>query len=241
MLPLRSPKNLLLTALPEQDYHEIAPHLETVALGMREVVCQPGEALKYAFFPTSSMLSSIIILSNGTAVEAATIGNEGIAGVGLLIKKRASPYRVIQQVRGETLRISADRFEKFLDQSEAMRNIVQRYVFTLLQQTGQNAACNLHHRIRQRMCRWLLQTSDRAGRHDFQITQEFLSEMLGVSRQTINQTARELQEAGLIDYRRGHVIVRDRPRLEQAACACYAIFNETYKRYMNISIQKPPS
>ncbi|MCA9109909.1 MAG: Crp/Fnr family transcriptional regulator [Planctomycetaceae bacterium] len=231
--------NLLLDNLPQNAFRQLTPYLENVSMRIRETICEPGAFQDYAYFPTTSMLSSIIILRNGTTVEAATIGNEGMGGVGLLIKQRASPYRVIQQVDGETLRMSADRFEMLLDEIGPLREMIQRYTFTLLQQTGQNAACNLHHQVEARMCRWLLQTSDRAGRHDFKITQEFLSEMLGVSRQSINVTAKSLQEAGLINYRRGHVIIEDRPRLEDSACECYTVFNDAYERYMNFPIEKP--
>lgn len=234
----RSP-NRLLNRLPQADYALLEPHLESVAIKIREVLCQPGQAQKYAYFPTTSMLSSIILLSDGTAVEAATIGNEGMAGFGLLVKETASPYRVVQQIHGETLRIEARQLQHALASSSLLRDLLQRYVFTLLQQTGQNAACNLHHRIGPRMSRWLLQTSDRAGRHEFNITQEFLSEMLGVSRQSVNGAARQLQEAGLIEYRRGYVAILDRQKLESNACECYAVFNETYARYMHDEIVKP--
>lgn len=233
--------NLLLDNLPQDSFELLAPYLENVSMTIRETICEPGALQDYAYFPTTSMLSSIIILRNGTTVEAATIGNEGMGGVGLLIKQRASPYRVIQQVEGETLRMSADRFESLLDQVAPLHEMIQRYTFTLLQQTGQNAACNLHHRIEARTCRWLLQTSDRAGRHDFLITQEFLSEMLGVTRQSVNVTAKGLQQAGLINYRRGHVIIEDRPRLEASACECYNVFNDVYERYMTFPIEKPVS
>lgn len=184
------------------------------------------------------MLSSIVVLAGGAAVEVATIGNEGMAGVGLLIHERASPYRVIQQVAGESFRIRTERFEEALENCAALRDVVQRYTFTLLQQSGQNAACNLHHRLEERLSRWLLQTSDRAGRVDFHITQEFLSEMLGVSRQTVNGTARVLQDSGLIKYGRGHVVIEDRSGLEAAACECYVVFNQTYERYMKVRLRK---
>ncbi|REJ96371.1 MAG: Crp/Fnr family transcriptional regulator [Planctomycetota bacterium] len=233
------PANRLLAMLPSREFEKIAPKLERVTMELRQVICQPGDPIRYAHFPTTSMLSSIVVLSGGIAVEAATIGNEGMAGVGLLISQRASPYRVIQQVEGETLRISADHFEEALAASRSLRDIIQRYTFTLLQQSGQNAACNLHHPMDRRLSRWLLQTSDRAGRSDFFITQEFLSEMLGVSRQTVNGAARTLQERRLINYRRGHVAIQDRPGLEATACECYAIFNDTYARYMQTTIEKP--
>jgi len=194
--------------------------------------------MEHALFPISSMWSSIIVLSDGGAIEAATIGNEGMVGVGLLINECASPYRVLQQVPGETFRIPVDPFLEILHSSRALHDSLKRYTFTLLQQSGQNAACNLRHRVETRMIRWLLQTSDRADRLEFQLTQEFLSEMLGVSRQTVNATARQLQEEGLIEYRRGFVAIKDRERMEAASCECYRLFNDTYERYMHQELDK---
>lgn len=231
-------RNLLLDSIPNEDFGKLSSHLEPVTLALREVICQPGDPIQHAWFPTNSMMSSIVILIDGTAVEAATIGNEGMAGIGLLVGCCESPYRVIQQVAGDALRVPADLFVEVLEENPSVRKLVQRYTFTLLQQAGQNAACNLHHVVEERMCRWLLQTSDRVGDDEFYITQEFLSEMLGVRRQTINITARTLQDAGLISYRRGNVALRDRPGLEDSACECYEIYNHVYERFMGMPIVK---
>lgn len=231
-------ENLLLRRMQRDDFERIAGDLESVLIAAREIVCEPGEDLPHVYFPTASMLSSIIVLGDGTAVEAATIGREGMGGVAVLVDERKSPYRVIQQVEGEALRIDADRFGILLHESDSLRALVQRYVFTLLQQCGQNAACNLHHPIDARLARWLLQVSDRIGRIDFYITQEFLSEMVGASRQTISSVAGKLQQAGLIEYSRGNVRLRDRARLEEQTCECYVNYNTTYEKYMNAPIEK---
>lgn len=231
-------RNLLLRRMPHSDYDRLAGDLETVTIGAREIVCEPGDDLPHVYFPTSSMLSSIVVISDGIAVEAATIGREGMGGVAVLVNERKSPYRVIQQVRGEAQRIEANRFGNALRASDSLRELVQRYVFTLLEQCGQNAACNLHHSIETRLARWLLQTSDRIGRVDFYITQEFLSEMVGASRQTISGVAGKLQQAGLIEYRRGNVRLIDRIGLEGQSCECYGRYNATYEKYMNAPIEK---
>lgn len=220
------------------DLDRLAEHLEPVSIAAREVVCEPGVELSHVYFPTTSMLSSIVVLEDGAAVEAATIGREGMAGVAILVGDRMSPYRVIQQVEGEMLRVQADRFDEVLRGSESLRAYIQRYVFTLLEQGGQNAACNLHHPIDARLGRWLLQTSDRIGRSDFYITQEFLSEMVGASRQTISGVAGKLQQSGLIEYSRGSVRLVDRAGLEASSCGCYSRYNATYEKHMKSPIEK---
>ncbi len=131
------------------------------------------------------------------------------------------------------MRFTAFEFKGLLETSACLRDMVGRYVLTLLQQHAQNAACNLHHKIDERLCRWLLTTSDRVGRDNFQVTQEFLSEMLGVSRQSVNVTAGQLQQQGLISYRRGNLRINDRVLLEASACECYAVTKETYERLMS--------
>lgn len=232
------PANQLLRSMRSTDFEQLRGHLEFANLALREVVCEPGDDLPYIYFPITSMLSSIVLLSDGTAVEAATIGREGMAGASILVDERASPYRVIQQVEGEALRVDADQFRGLLHESEGLRTTVMRFVFTLLEQGGRNAACNLHHPVEARLARWLLQTSDRAGRSDFYITQEFLSEMVGPSRQTISRVAGSLQQAGLIKYSRGSVRLVDRPGLEERACDCYETYNAIYEKYMKMRLEK---
>lgn len=235
------PLNFILEQVTGPIRRKLNHKLVLMETKLRDVICHPGEPIEHVYFPISGMVSSIIVLKNGTTVEAATIGNEGVAGIGLLIDDTSSPYRMVQQVAGEMLRIPTADFQHILRQSPALKDLLLRYAFSLLQQCGQNAACNLHHTIGERMCRWLLQTSDRAGRHSFHITQEFLSEMLGVSRQAVNVNARRLQDAGLIEYHRGHVTIVNRDGLEQSACECYEMFNATYERYLKIPIRKPGS
>ncbi len=225
-------ENKLLAQLSEDDLSTVAQRAEPVVLPVGEVVCEPGLQTGFVHFPTSGVLSSIVTLENGLVVEAATIGNEGMAGLTALVDDYSSPYRVIQRVGGEMLRISTVEFRDLLEAIPSLRDIIGRYVMTLLQQHAQNAACNLHHTIERRMSRWLLTTSDCVGRDGFQVTQEFLSEMLGVSRQSVNTAAGELQQAGLIAYSRGNLRITDRTRLEAAACECYRVTKDAYNRLM---------
>ncbi|HEX6987532.1 MAG TPA: Crp/Fnr family transcriptional regulator [Planctomycetaceae bacterium] len=225
-------QNKLLAVLPREEYVRAVERMQRVTLPVGEVLCDPGRPIRFVHFPVTGVFSSVVAFENGAVVEAATIGNEGMAGLAALVDDRASPDRVVQRIEGDVLRLPADEFRALVETGSRFRSVVGRYSLALLQQYAQNAACNLHHDIGERMCRWLLTTADRIGRDDFRVTQEFLGEMLGVSRQSVNATAGLLQEAGLIAYRRGRLRVTDRPRLEAAACECYRVTKEAYDRLM---------
>lgn len=235
MPDVQRPGNRILEMLSAADFQRISEHIEPVTLETGQVVCEPGETVQHAHFPVSSILSSVIVLEGGLTVEAATIGNEGMSGISLLVDSRASPYRILQQHRGTTVRIQAAVFKQVLNGSAALRELLERYALTLIQQGAQNAACNQHHTLEERMSRWLLATSDRLGWDEFNLTQEFLAEMLGVYRQSVNLAARQLQTAGLISSRRGRVKILDREGLEQTCCECYQITKNTYDRLMQLS------
>jgi CRP-like cAMP-binding protein len=229
------PKNRILSLLPEAEYQHLAAALEPVKEPLRTVFCEVGQSLREVHFPLSNVISAVIVLEDGTPVEAATIGNEGMAGIGVLLgEQHPMPYRLIQQVEGESLRVAADLLRRLLAESDELRKVLMRYLFTLMHQAAQNAACNLHHRVEERMARWLLASADRAGRDEFELTQEFLSQMLGVRRQTVNLTAGVLQQAGIITYRWGKLKILDRAALEQTACECYRITHATAARIMRI-------
>jgi CRP-like cAMP-binding protein len=195
-------QNRLLAALPRDVYLQAMSRAKRVMLSSGEIIAEPGHPAECVYFPTTGVISAVVSLKDGALTEAAIIGNEGMAGLAAVIDPHASPYRLVQRIEGELLRFTAFEFKGLLETSACLREMVGRYVLTLLQQHAQNAACNLHHKIDERLCRWLLTTSDRVGRDNFQVTQEFLSEMLGVSRQSVNVTAGQLQQQGLISYRR---------------------------------------
>lgn len=228
-------ENRLLATLPRETYQQALSRAKRLLLPAGEVVCEPGRAAECVYFPTTGVLSSVVTLNDGSIIEAAMIGNEGMAGLAAVVDQYASPYRVVQRVEGEVLRLGAFEFKCLLEANQTLREIVGRYVLTLLQQHAQNAACNLHHKIDERMCRWLLTTSDRVGRDGFRVTQEFLSDMLGVSRQSVNVTAGQLQQGGMIAYRRGNMRITDRQGLEAAACECYGATKEAYERLMSLA------
>lgn len=226
------PGNRLLAQFPAAQRDCLCQHSEIVALRAGEVVCDPGKPNEHVYFPESGILSSVIVLSNGASVETAIIGNEGMAGIPAIFNLPGTFTRVIQRMEGQARRIRASDVQALLADNPESRDIIARYILTLFQQCSQNAACNLHHQLEARMCRWLVSTADRARGLEFRLTQEFLSEMLGVSRQSINTTAGALQNRGLISHRRGRIEIADRARLEARACECYQATRQAYRQLM---------
>jgi CRP-like cAMP-binding protein len=229
------PRNRILEQLPEPDYRLIVGQMEQVTPPLGEVVARPGVPPQWVHFPLSAVLSSMVVLENGSTVEGSTLGNEGMDGLYLLAEPLANPYKINVQVEGELLRVSAAVFRQILKESAAMSQLLMRYALVSIQRGAQNGACIQHHTIEERMCRWLLETAHRKGRDRFHLTQEFLSDMLGVRRQSVNLTARFLQKAGLIDYQRGELTILDRAGLEEASCECFRVTSEMYERSMRLA------
>jgi CRP-like cAMP-binding protein len=227
-------RNKILDALPEPDRERIIGQMERVTPALGEVVAQPGVPPRWVHFPTSAVLSSMVVLEDGSTVEGSTLGNEGMDGLYLLAEPLANPYKINVQVEGEMLRVPAAAFRQILKESPAMSQLLMRYALVSIQRGAQNGACIQHHTIEERMCRWLLETAHRNGRDRFRLTQEFLSDMLGVRRQSVNLTARLLQGAKLIDYHRGELTILDRAGLEEASCECFRVTREMYERAMRL-------
>jgi CRP-like cAMP-binding protein len=226
--------NKILDRLPLLDFDRIIPQMERVAPEVGEVVAYPDKEPRFVHFPISGVLSSMVVLEDGSMIEASTIGNEGMDGLYLLADPLANPYRVNVQVHGEMLRMPAKVFKRELSESRAFTQLLLRYAMVLIQRGAQNGACIQHHSIEERMCRWLLETAYRKGQDSFGITQEFLSDMLGVRRQSVNLTARILQQVNLIKYNRGELTILDREGLEEASCECFRVTSQMYERMMTL-------
>ena len=208
--------------------------MERVSPEVGEVVAFPDKEPRFVHFPVSGVLSSMVVLEDGSMIEASTIGNEGMDGLYLLADPLGNPYRVNVQVHGDMLRMSAKVFKRVLSESRALNQLLLRYAMVLIQRGAQNGACIQHHSIEERMCRWLLETAHRKGEDSFGITQEFLSDMLGVRRQSVNLTARILQNVSLIKYHRGELTILDREGLEEASCECFRVTSQMYERMMTL-------
>jgi CRP-like cAMP-binding protein len=187
------------------------------------VLQEAGEAIKHVYFPQSGMISLLAVMQNGSAVETATVGREGAAGAMSGLGSRVASHRSVTQIEGVASRITAARFEAAVSASTSIKDLLVRYSDCLMMMIQQSAGCNALHALETRLCRWLLQTRDRNDSNRLPLTQEFLSQMLGVRRTTLTLIARDLQAAGLIRYRRGNIEILDRSGLEAKACECYAV------------------
>jgi CRP-like cAMP-binding protein len=172
----------------------------------------------------------VTVLDDGGPIELATVGNEGVVGVPVFLGASSTNARGFVQIPGEYQRLPARAFRQAIDNGGQLHGLVQRYSQALFTQIAQNVACNRAHPVEQRCARWLLQTADRVGKEEFPLTQEFLGQMLGVRRATVNAAARALHDAGLITYRRGLITILDRAGLEAASCECYAIVAREFER-----------
>jgi CRP-like cAMP-binding protein len=220
--------NRLLDALPGKALSALP--LEHCDAGLRDLLFEQNEPIQYIIFPTTCVCSMVTQLDNGGAVELATIGHEGMVGVPVFLGASSTNARGFVQVPGQYLRLRSRAFRQAVDNGGPLHGLVRRYAQALFSQIAQNVACNRAHAVEQRCARWLLQTADRVGTDEFLLTQEFLGQMLGVRRATVNAAARALQDAGLITYRRGRITITDRPALEAASCECYAVVAREFER-----------
>ena len=226
----RSP-NRLLRALSAGDYAALLPSLSRVSLSAGQTASEPRQPSRHVYFPETAVFSLIVVMADGTAVEAATVGNEGVAGLSGFLDAGAMSTKCLCQIAGDAQRISSPALLRAVATSPTIAVALHRYTQAFVNQLAQSVACNTLHNIHQRCARWLLMTHDRVGGGDsFDLTQQFLSYMLGVRREGVSGASHHLQELGIIRYRRGHLSVLDRPALERAACECYAVTRADYAR-----------
>lgn len=222
------PNNGILAGLADDDYEQIHPLLSPHPLRMRETLQEAGDLTDFVYFPTSGIISVLTVLENGMMIEFATVGREGTTGVPLFLGIGDSTMALISQVPGEALRITAADFREQIVHNKSLALLMRRYSGVLLALVAQSAACNRAHHVDQRCARWLLMTHDQSARDEFPITQEFLAQMLGVSRPSVTLSAAALSSAGLISYHRGTMQILDRPGLERASCECYGVIRARF-------------
>jgi CRP-like cAMP-binding protein len=222
-----SPENCLLARLPQKDYQRLLPLFERVPLDFKHILNEPRSAITHVIFPNRGVVSAVTLMQDGSVIEVATIGNEGMVGLLAFLGNEESPNRMIVQVGGDALQMKADVFRAETSTDNPFRHLLVRYNTAFSYQVSQAVACNGLHKVQPRCCRWILMTHDRVRADEFPLTHEFLSHMLGVRRVSVTEVLKPLQEAGLIRNRRNRVTVLDRPGLEAAACECYqAVTNE---------------
>jgi CRP-like cAMP-binding protein len=240
MTNLESPKdNRLLAALGHADWQRWEPQLERVDLKLGQVLYEPGRAQRYAYFPTSAIISLVYVLSDGAWTETAVVGNEGIVGTSLFLGSSLPGHGSVL-VAGQAFRIGAQMIKDEFERSDSVRLLFLRYTQALATQIAQTAVCNRHHTIDQQVCGWLLHNLDRLRGSEVVVTQEVLATMLGVRRESVTHVAGQLQAAGLICYTRGHITVLDRAGLERRACECRAVVKREYDRLSPPDRAAPP-
>jgi CRP-like cAMP-binding protein len=226
------PRNRLLAALPPRDLCHLRPHLEPVALLRGEILLDAGEALTRAYFIEAGVVALVAVFENGTSAVSAIVGREGLVGVGAILGNDAALGRHLVQVTGSALTMEASRFRGALRASPSLRTICQAYARAFLGQVLQAIACHNVHTLEEKCARSLLVIHDRSNGDTLALRQEFLAEVLGVPRSTAAAVTRTLQKAGLIRYCQGDIRVLDRAGLESAACECYGIDRERYRRLL---------
>jgi CRP-like cAMP-binding protein len=179
--------------------------------------------MRHVYFPTDGIVSLLYVMKNGASAEIAIVGNEGVVGVALFMGGESTPSRAIVQSEGNSYRLRADYLREEFERGGTLQHLLLRYTQTLITQMAQTAVCNRHHTIEQQLCRWLLLSLDRLPSDELQMTQELIANMLGVRREGVTAAAGHLQNAGLIQYRRGHIKVLDRAGLERRVCECYGV------------------
>lgn len=224
--------NHLLAALSKPEIDRLTARLELVSLRLGETIYEPGQQLQYAYFPTTSIISLHYIMATGASAEAAGVGNEGMVGVPLFLGGNTTPSSAVVQTAGQAYRLERSILKAEFNCAGLMQRILLRYAQALMTQMFQTAACNRHHTVEQQLCRWLLLTVDRIPTGELVMTQELVANMLGVRRESVTEAAGSLQNAGCIRYRRGHIAVIDRSKLESRACECYDVVKKELNRLM---------
>jgi CRP-like cAMP-binding protein len=225
-------QNHLLGALPTAEFERLAPHLERVEMPLGEMLYEPGEQLRHAYFPTTAIVSLHYVTESGASSESAGVGNEGVVGVALFMGGDTTSSSAVVQTAGLAYRLESRVLKQEFNRAGLTQRLLLRYTQALMTQMSQTAACNRHHSVEQRLCRWLLLTLDRACSPNLVMTQELVASMLGVRREGITEAAGNLQRAGIIHYRRGHIAVLKRAGLEASTCECYAVVKKEVNRLL---------
>jgi len=225
-------QNRLLASLSTEEYARILPNLELVHMPLGDVVCEPGVQIRYAYFPTSVIVSRLYVMEDGASAEIAIVGNDGIVGVPLFMGGDTTTSRAVVQSAGHAYRLKGQLLKDEFSRAGPMQRLLLRYAQALLTQMAQTAVCNRHHSLDQQLCRWLLLSLDRLPSNQLTMTQELIANMLGVRREGVTEAAGKLQRAGLIEYHRGHITVLDRAGLEARVCECYGVVKKENDRLL---------
>ena len=225
-------QNRLLAALPDDTWQRWQPHLAPLDMPLGQVLYEAGDRLTQVILPTTSLVSLLYLMENGSTAGSAAVGNEGMVGVALFMGGGSTIGRSVVQSAGRGFRLPASLLLDEFNRGGPVMHLLLRYTQALLTQMSQTAACNRHHAVDQQLCRWLLLSLDRLPGDEIVMTHELIANMLGVRREGVTEAAGKLQADGLIRYQRGRITVLDRPRLEARVCECYAVVKREYDRLL---------
>lgn len=220
--------NRLLAALPAEEFERLRPHLEVVTLEVLDYLYERDSPIEYVHFPINCVTSVMATMEDGRMVEVGTIGKEGMDGLPVFLGAKTAPLASFCQVPGDAARMTADTFRSKVGSGDRLHDLLRRFTEATLVFAAQSSACNRLHSVEQRCGRWMLHTHDRVGKDEFYLTQEFLSQMLGVRRASVTEVAVTFQREGLISYSRGRLRICDRPGLEAATCECYGVITKEF-------------
>jgi CRP-like cAMP-binding protein len=225
-------QNLLLSSLSAAQLKRLARHLEPLEMPLGEVLYESGRQAAYVYFPTTCLISLLYVLESGASSQIAVVGNDGVVGVSLFMGGETTPSRAVVQSAGMGYRLPARAIKAEFTRGGPIQGLMLRYTQSLITQMAQTAVCNRHHTVDQQLCRWLLHSMDRLGVPDITMTQELIASMLGVRREGVTEAAGKLQKLGVIRYRRGHIRVLDRRKLERMSCECYEVVRSETARLL---------
>jgi CRP-like cAMP-binding protein len=224
--------NRLLAALPQEEYECLLPFLEHVSFDLGEVIYESGEHLDYVYFPTTSIISLLYLMEDGSSAEMGLAGNEGVVGIALFMGGDTMPNRAVVQSAGDAVRMKAKALQTEFAFGGRFQQLLLRYTQALITQISQTAVCNRLHSVEQQLSRWLLLSHDRVEADELIMTQELIADMLGVRREGVTVAAGRLQDDGAISYVRGHIQILDRGKLEAIACECYRVVKDEFDRLL---------
>jgi CRP-like cAMP-binding protein len=230
MTDRRPPGNRVLASLPVKSYKRLRAQLEPVILRFGQVLYEPGAPIRQVYFPVDCLISLLTAVDKRRTLEVGMVGNEGMAGMPVVLGVDVSGVRALVQGGGNALRMSSMRFRIAFDRDQPLQQALFQYAHALMAQISQTAACNRFHAAQARLARWLLMTRERVGSDDFPLTHEFLAHMLGVRREGVTEAASALKRRNLIDYSRGKIQILDSKGLAASSCSCYQIVNTVYKQ-----------
>jgi CRP-like cAMP-binding protein len=230
--------NRLLASLVPAEFELLRPHLEPTELKHAAVIFETGDKIDRVYFPHSGIISLVVELAGGEAIEAAMVGPDSMLGATSAMDGEISLNKAIVQLSGHGETMDVATFRKVAEQSATLRTTLLRHEQVLFAQAQQSVACNVSHPVEARLARWLLRARDLSGSDTLELTQEFLAQMLGVRRSSVSPVAHELQRTGLIRYNRGRIEIMDLEGLRSASCECYGTVKAHYDRLLNHAATK---